>query len=36
MIDNILQLHEHNGPAVRRWRRGVAASIGVRLPDEAA
>jgi hypothetical protein len=36
MIENILQLHEHDGPAVDRWRRGVAASVGAVLPDEAA
>ena len=32
--DNIAQLYEHRGPNFRKWRQGMAASVGATLPDE--
>lgn len=33
MIDNVEGLRAHSGPAFRRWREGVAASVGAIIPD---
>ena len=29
-----LDLHTHSGPKFQNWRRGVAASVGARLPED--
>lgn len=34
MVSNILELHEHSGPAFLRWRRSVAASVGAVLWED--
>jgi hypothetical protein len=32
--ENVLGLHTMSGPAVARWRRGMAASVGAVLVDD--
>jgi hypothetical protein len=34
LVDNILQMHAHSGPAFAKWRRGMAACVGALLLDE--
>lgn len=33
---NIVGMTTRSGPAWRRWRRAMAASVGARLPDDDA
>lgn len=34
LVENIEGIHRHTGPAFRRWRHGIAASVGAVLLDE--
>lgn len=34
LLENIDGIHFHRGPAFRRWRRGMAASVGAVLLDD--
>jgi hypothetical protein len=34
MLQNSHELRAHDGEAVNRWRRGMAASVGARLLDD--
>lgn len=34
LMENVDGLHTMSGPAVKRWRRGVAASVGAVLVDD--
>jgi hypothetical protein len=34
MLANARELAAHSGPAVLRWRRGVAAGVGALLVDD--
>lgn len=36
MTANVEGLRAHSGPPFRRWREGMAASVGARLLDSAA
>lgn len=34
VLENVIGLHRHEGPALLRWRRGVAAAVGGVLVDD--
>jgi hypothetical protein len=34
VVENVEGLARHTGPAFQRWRRGMAASVGVVLLDD--
>lgn len=36
MTANVEGLRAHSGPVFRRWREGMAASVGARLLDSAS
>lgn len=36
MLANARELAAHSGPAVLRWRRGVAAGVGALLVDDVS
>lgn len=33
--DNMASIATHTGPGFKEWRRGMAASVGAVLPDDA-
>lgn len=35
VAENVTGLMDHNGPAFKRWRRGMAASVGAVILDDA-